>query len=203
MPTFYFGDWRNHVQVIEAKWNQRTHFKVSFSHNPRRLHFYIFLRKTTLVVYERLHYFLLSCRGLCSRRVAHPALFPPNRGSSVRLYIEGCRHVIVHPRGLFVHVSLFATDWDVSQMFAFCQCSRWISVESWSTHGGAEVIFLPPLCIITYVPFAGSKTKCYFYLEVLQKQNVNKIQAFFGYLSMFVGTKGAVGSFFILQLFLN
>lgn len=36
---------------------------------------------------------------------------------------------------------------------------------------------LSSLCITTYVQFAGSKIKCYFYLEVLQKQNV-KIQAF-------------------------
>lgn len=40
---------------------------------------------------------------------------------------------------------------------------------------GTEVIFLSPLCIIMYVRFAGSKIKCYFNLEVLQKPNVKKL----------------------------
>lgn len=61
------------------------------------------------------------------------------------------------------------------------------------------MIFLSLLCSIMYVWFAGSKIKCYFYLEVLQKQNV-KIQAFC-YFSMFVWTKGAMGLFF--SFFLN
>lgn len=66
---------------------------------------------------------------------------------------------------------------------------------------GTKVIFLSPLCIIMYVRFAGSKTKCYFFLEVLQKQNV-KIQAFC-YFSMFVWRKGAMGLFFYNIFFFN
>lgn len=58
---------------------------------------------------------------------------------------------------------------------------------------GTEMIFLSPLFIIMYVRFAGSKIKCYFYSEVLQKQNV-KTQAFC-YFSMFVWGKGAMGLF--------
>lgn len=64
---------------------------------------------------------------------------------------------------------------------------------------GTEVVFLSPLCNIMYVWFAGSTFKCYFYLEVLKKQNV-KTQAFC-YFSMFVWRKGAF--FFITCFELN
>lgn len=63
------------------------------------------------------------------------------------------------------------------------------------------MIFLPPLCIITYVPFAGSKTKCYFYLEVLQKQNVNKIQAFLVISACLWGRKEPWVFFYIIIIF--
>lgn len=36
-----------------------------------------------------------------------------------RLYIEGCRHVIVYPRGLFVRISLLQQFRDVSQLSLF------------------------------------------------------------------------------------
>lgn len=87
----------------------------------------------------------LSCRGLCSRQVAHPALSLLNGLKSVRLYIEGCRHVIVHPRGLFVHISLFATDRDVSQFFRFFRCCNWMSVETDRRMGDRSDLFITSL----------------------------------------------------------
>lgn len=66
---------------------------------------------------------------------------------------------------------------------------------------GAEVIFLSPLCIIMYVRFAGSKIKCYFYLEDLQKQNVEKKNTgllLFQHVSV---EKRSYGSFFITLFF--
>lgn len=53
--------------------------------------------------------------------------------------------------------------------------------------------------MIVYVRFARSKIKCYFYFEVLQKQNV-KILAFCCF-SMLVGVKGALGLFKITLYF--
>lgn len=99
----------------------------------------------------------------------------------------------VYPRGLFVHRSLLQ-QFEMSHNIAF-QCFHWISVEA-DGRMGTDVIFLSPLCIIMYVRFAGSKIKCYFYLEDLQKQNVEKkkIQAFC-YFSMFPWRKGAMGLF--------
>lgn len=105
---------------------------------------------------------------------------------SVRLYIEGCRHVIIHPRGL-LFILVFLQQIEMSHNFAF-QCSCWISAET-SRRMGTEVIFLSPLCIIMYVWFAGSKIKCYFYFEVLQRQNVEKKNRPFVILACLCGGK--------------
>lgn len=78
------------------KQNQRTHFEklpfhIIFLHDHHHIHFiwgnYILFLCGFIISFHL--YFLLCHRGLCSRKVAHPALSLLNRGSNCQTVHRG------------------------------------------------------------------------------------------------------------------
>lgn len=97
---------------------------------------------------------------------AFPALFHPTcllwtEAKHCRTTRRGCRHVIVHPRGLFLcSYESYCEQTDVSKMLLdFLNCSLLDLVLETGESMGSEVIFLwLCLCILMMCLFAGSKT---------------------------------------------
>lgn len=74
---------------------------------------------------------------------SHILLFFCIGAKCVRLYIEGCRHVIVHPRGL-LFILVFLQQTEMSHNFAF-QCSCWISAETGGRMETEVILFITSL----------------------------------------------------------
>lgn len=118
------------MKVIEAtkgsenSKNQRIHFDkidIIFIHGPN-FHLFYFREVISVYVWHR----LTVCRSFPV--VLWGTLFQTGCTScfvsseSVRLYIEGCRHVTVYPRGLFVPVSLLQ-QFEMSHILLLSACT--------------------------------------------------------------------------------